>query len=62
MEPITWTVTEATGEVKRVSGKKLAHRPLFEVNEKTKKEQLGFIEGWNEMRKCLIENGLMEEK
>jgi hypothetical protein len=59
MEPITWTVTEANGQVTR-QGKKLAYKQPFEITDKTPKAQIPVIDGWNEMQKCLIENGLME--
>ncbi len=61
MEDVTWTVTEPNGKVTK-QGKKMAHKAPFEITEKTAKAQIPVMEGWNSMRQCLIENGLMEEK
>lgn len=61
MDNITWTVTEASGKVSK-QGNKMAHKAPFEVTDKTPKGQIPVIEGWNEMRQCLIDNGLMEPK
>lgn len=55
MQEITWTVTE---DVK--TKKKRAHRPPFEMTDKTPKGQALFIEGWNEMRQDCIDHGIME--
>lgn len=63
MNEITWTVTEPSGEVK-VTGKRvqLSYQEALEVNDKTPKSQLPFIQGWNEMRARLIELGEMKQK
>lgn len=50
------------GGAKPQKQKKLKHRDPFEINDKTPKGQVPVIEGWNEMRQCLLENGLMEQK
>lgn len=62
MDEITWTVTEPNGKVTVLGKGKMAHKQPFEVNDKTPKGQIPVIEGWNQMRECLIENGLMESK
>lgn len=61
MSDITWTVTEASGKV-TMQGKKMPHKQPFEITDKTPKGQVPVIEGWNDMRQCLIDNGLMEPK
>jgi hypothetical protein len=61
MSGVTWTVTESSGKVTR-QGKKMAHKAAFEINDKTPKGQVPVIEGWNAMRQCLIDNGLMESQ
>jgi pantothenate kinase len=63
MDEITWTVSEPGGEV-RTTGKRtqLAYRAAFEVKEGTPKAQLVTIESFNEMRQCLLDNGLMKSK
>jgi hypothetical protein len=63
MEPIAWTVTEPSGKTS-VQGtvSQIKHRDPLVSTEKTPKGQNDFIEGWNEMRQCLIDNGLMKQK
>jgi pantothenate kinase len=58
-----WTVGERNGEVK-TTGKRtqLPYLEAFEITEKTPKAQLVTIEGWNSMRQCLLDNGLMKSK
>jgi hypothetical protein len=59
MSEVTW---ELSNGLKLQKVKKMAHKVPFEVNDKTPKGQVPVIEGWNEMRQCLIDNGLMESK
>lgn len=63
MDPITWTVTEQSGEVK-TTGKRsqLVYREAFEITDRTAKGQIPVIEGWNEMRARLLELGEMKSK
>lgn len=63
MDEVTWTVTEASGDV-TVTGKRsqLTYREPFEITDKTPKGQIPVIEGWNEMRTRLIELGEMKLK
>lgn len=63
MDEVTWTVTEQSGEVKKV-GKvtQLQYRQPFEITGTTTKAMAVTIEGWNEMRQCLLDNGLMKSK
>lgn len=63
MEEVTWTVTEPSGEVKMVGKRvQMAHLEAFEIKENTPKAQLATINGWNTMRQCLLDNGLMKSK
>lgn len=63
MSEVTWTVTEPSGEVKKVGKiEQLPYLEAFEVTDKTPKAQLVTINGWNSMRQCLIDNGLMKLK
>jgi hypothetical protein len=57
MPEVTW---ELSNGLKPQKMKKLAHKQPFEITDKTPKAQIPVIEGWNEMRQCLIDNGLME--
>lgn len=62
-QPVTWTVTEASGEVKKVSSlKPLPYRDEVEVTDKMPKGQIAFAEGWNDMRARLILLGEMKSK
>lgn len=63
MSEVTWTVTEPNGEAKTVGKKtQLAYLEAFESNSNTPKAQLVTINGWNAMRQCLLDNGLMKTK
>lgn len=57
MPEVTWELSNGAK-----TSNKMPHKAPFEVNDKTPKGQIPVIEGWNDMRKCLIENGLMESK
>lgn len=59
MSEVTWELSSGT-KTQKVS--KMPHKAAFEVNDKTPKGQIPVIEGWNSMRECLINNGLMEPK
>lgn len=48
-----------TGETKK---DKVAHYPAQRVTESMTDDQKRFVKGWNDMRKKLLEHGLMEEK
>lgn len=62
-QPVTWTVTEASGEVKKVSGlAPLQYRDQVEVTNKMPDGQIAFAKGWNEMRERLILLGEMKSK
>lgn len=62
-DEITWTVTEASGEVKRTGG---VEKIPFIAQARTSAEmtdgQKEFIRLYNLMRNTLLKNGLMEEK
>jgi hypothetical protein len=62
-QEIGWSVTEPSGK-SYVQGavSQIKHRDPLVSTEKTPKGQNDFIEGWNEMRQCLIGNGLMKQK
>lgn len=63
MNEVTWTVTEANGQVKTVGKiEQLPYLEAFEVTDKTPKAQLVTINGWNSMRARLIELGEMKAK
>jgi len=61
---VTWTVTEPTGEVKRVGkqSKKIPYVALQRANDKMTESQKEGIRVWNQMVNTLRENDLMEDK
>lgn len=63
MPDTNWIVGERSGEATTTSKQvQLPYLEPFEVTDKTPKAQLVTINGWNAMRKCLLENGLMKQK
>lgn len=62
-DEITWTVTEASGEVKRTGN---VEKIQFIAQARTSAEmtdgQKEFIRLYNLMRNTLLKNGLMEDK
>lgn len=62
-EEITWTVTESSGEVKKVGNiTKVPYVPLQRVNDKMPDDQKEGIRLWNMMVNTLRDNGLMDDK
>lgn len=59
MSDVTW---ELSSEAKPQKVKKMAYKAPFKIEKTTTDGQKPVIDGWNEMQKCLIENGLMEPK
>lgn len=63
METVTWTVTEPTGEVKKVSGlEPIPYLGELKAAKDTAKEQKAFVDGWNVMRERLLLLGEMKSK
>lgn len=63
MSNVSWTVTEPDGKSSVVTTlPKLPYQPEIEVTEKMPKGQLAFAEGFNAMRKRLIELNQMETR
>jgi hypothetical protein len=62
-EEITWTVTESSGEVKKVGNvNKIPYVATQRQNDKMTDSQKEGVRVWNLMVQTLRDNGLMEEK
>lgn len=63
-DEVTWTVTEASGEVKKVGKQpdKVPYVALQRANDKMSDSQKEGVRVWNLMVNTLRENNLMEDK